>query len=450
MSSVILRRHLVPLGLLALYLSAVPASASATAVEAEAELPTVLTLDEAVGLLRERGIDILVAESAVASAEGDLRIAGAIPNPGLAGSIGKSYQLGGGGGVQPYGPPAFSVFLSDNNALAELITGKRGLRQDVARAALAASRGARKDVERTLVYQLRQQFLLALQAQRLLLVNRENQQGATQFLDLTDRRYRLGAISEADVARVRTAKLESDQAVDTAAQALLQAKAAVGFYLGQRGALPQFELKEGDYGHYALPSGLPDTSIETLLRRGFQNRPDLKAARAQLASVEAALTLARRQRVPDVGLTLGYSVQGFSSTAVQVTPPTFSLGLSTTVPVFYFAQGEVQKAAAAVNTQRLLTRKAEAQVTADVVSAYAGFSGSSQLVQRMETGGLLDSAKRARDLVLIQYQKGAASLLDFLTAQQTFNATRIEYQQDLTGYWNAVFQLEQAMALEIP
>ena len=77
MSSVILRRYLVPLGLLALYLSAAPASASATAVEAEAELPTVLTLDEAVGLLRERGIDILVAESAVASAEGDLRIAGA-------------------------------------------------------------------------------------------------------------------------------------------------------------------------------------------------------------------------------------------------------------------------------------------------------------------------------------------------------------------------------------
>jgi len=67
----------------------------------------------------------------------------------------------------------------------------------------------------------------------------------------------------------------------------------------------------------------------------------------------------------------------------------------------------------------------------------------------METGGLLASVKRARDLVSIQYQKGAASLLEFLDAQRTYIGTNVEYLQDLTIYWTAVFKLEQAVGTKL-
>jgi cobalt-zinc-cadmium efflux system outer membrane protein len=62
---------------------------------------------------------------------------------------------------------------------------------------------------------------------------------------------------------------------------------------------------------------------------------------------------------------------------------------------------------------------------------------------------LLERAKRARDLVSFQYQKGAASLLEFLDAQRTYIATNIEYLQDLTAYWTAVYKLEQAVGMEL-
>jgi cobalt-zinc-cadmium efflux system outer membrane protein len=61
-------------------------------------------------------------------------------------------------------------------------------------------------------------------------------------------------------------------------------------------------------------------------------------------------------------------------------------------------------------------------------------------------GRLLDRARRARELVELQYQKGAASLLEFLDAQRTYVTTKGEYIQELTAYWNAIFQIEAATA----
>ena len=51
-----------------------------------------------------------------------------------------------------------------------------------------------------------------------------------------------------------------------------------------------------------------------------------------------------------------------------------------------------------------------------------------------------------RDLVEIQYHKGAASLLDYLDAYRTYIATNVEYIQDLAAYWSAEHALESAVA----
>jgi outer membrane protein TolC len=62
---------------------------------------------------------------------------------------------------------------------------------------------------------------------------------------------------------------------------------------------------------------------------------------------------------------------------------------------------------------------------------------------------LLPQASRARDLVRLQYEKGATSLFEFLDAQRTYLATQNEFLQNLNDYWSAVFQLEQAAGVEL-
>ncbi len=58
-------------------------------------------------------------------------------------------------------------------------------------------------------------------------------------------------------------------------------------------------------------------------------------------------------------------------------------------------------------------------------------------------------ARRARDLIAFQYEKGAASLLEYIDAQRTYIANSIDYFNNLGGYWTARFQLEQAVGAEL-
>jgi cobalt-zinc-cadmium efflux system outer membrane protein len=342
--------------------------------------------------------------------------------------------------------PVLSASLSDQASLQSILFGKRGLRSDVARAALAAARMSRLDAERILISLVKQQFVQALVARAALQFTREVQDTSSHSFNLSETRYRAGAISEADLARVETAKLESDQAADIAAQNYRIAQVGLAFLLGIRSAIPDFELDEPGVLHYSLPASLSGMSREALLRDALERRSDLKALQFQKQRAESSIALAKRLRIPDIALSLSYTQQG-TMEGMAITPPTLMLGLSAPLPLLYQQQGEIKKAEADYRTQFLQYQRAKAQVVNDVETAHAAFVGSEQLVKRME-GRLLERAARAKDLVSFQYQKGSASLLEFLDAQRTYIATNIEYLQNLTAYWMAVFKLEQAVGME--
>jgi outer membrane protein, heavy metal efflux system len=429
------------------------AALAAPAVPEPTELPSVLRLEEARRLFRERGLDILIAEAAVNSAEGDVKLAGAIPNPALSASYGRSFTYGNcvdaqgsptSCGVLP--TPLYGIGLSDQGALFDSVTGKRGLRLRVAGSALAASRASRDDALRTVGAQVKQTFLQALIAKEALRFAREVAAASARTADLTRVRYESGAISEADLARIEVAKLEADQAADTAGQTYRDARVSLAFLLGVRGPIPDYDVEEPDLLHSAAPRALQDPTSDALLARARLRRSDLAAALRQRERAEAALALARRQRFPEITLSVNYTQEGSTNTAV--TPPTLTAGVSLPLPLFYRQQGEIQKAQADVETQALQAAKIDAQVVSDVETGLSDYRTSAQLARRME-GGLLERARRARDLVAVQYEKGAASLLDYLDARRTFIATSVEYLQDLALFWGAVFKLEQAVGEEM-
>jgi cobalt-zinc-cadmium efflux system outer membrane protein len=434
-----------------------PAESAAPLVPDPVSLPRVLHLAEALQIFRERGLDLLIADAAVQSAAADVRIAHALPNPALTLGYGKSFakRLGDPEADPPTSDswrfikdPVLSAGLSDQASITSIIFGKRGLRTNVAQAALGAARLTRVDAQRNLESQVKQQFLTTLIARDTLKFAREVQQASTHMLQLTQTRYNAGAISEADLARILTAKLESDQAVDITFQNYRVAQVGLAFLLGLRSTVPDFEVDEPALLHYAVPPSISNVSRETLLSNAFENRPDLRAVRFQQQRAEHSISLAKRMRIPDIALSLNYTQQG-TVEGQAITPPTVLFGISLPLPLFYQQQGEVQKAEADYRTQSLTYAKLQAQVTSDIESAHAAFVSSEQLVKRMETGGLLASAKRARELVSIQYQKGAASLLEFLDAQRTYIGINVEYLQDLTIYWTAVFKLEQAVGTKL-
>ena len=407
-------------------------------------LPATLTLDEAMRTFKTRGLDLLLADAQVTRAEGDVLAARAVANPNV--SVGA-------GAAIDYSPPAgcvgcqswtLTVQVSDNGALFDTLTGKRGLRASSARAALAAARLGRVDAERLVGAQVKQQYAQLVVAKASQDFSLEVQKAMTQSLDLNKLRYP-SVINEGDLARIEVQKLEADQSVDQAKLAVRQAQAGIAFLLGVRGTVPDFDV-ERTLLKFRIPASLQGASEASLVAIAVSTRADLRAWGYTRESAEHSLALARRQRFPDVGLFANYTQYGTGPDAVQ--PPTVTLGLSFNLPVFYQKQGEVRRAEADVATATVSREKALAQVVSDVAAAWATWVAARDQVQRMETL-ILDRAKRARDIVDLQFRGGTATLMDFLDAERTYIATNEEYLQDLASYWGALYALEQAVGAEL-
>ncbi len=465
-SSVSLRSVLVSALALAMVLLSSPARADGP-VPTSPEIPQTLSLDEAMHIFRAHGLELLIAEANIRYVEGSVKVAGASPNPVVTGSVGEATTysnsnfssqncLVNGASCNPW---IYNIGLSDSAAIEDTISGKKDLRLKVQRNALAAAKLSRVDAERTLSFQVEAAYVQVAQATLALQFAKEIADSNVTLLEKV--RIWLGAgksgITDADVARMETQKSESDQARDIAVQALRQARIGLAFLLGVRGEIPEFDVDTHvlDYG---VPTGLKDATEVGLLRSAFAHRPDLIAAGYNAYSAEAALDLVKRQKFPDVTLGVNYAWGGFGgvSTNGPVGPQVVTFSVSAPIPVFYNLAGETRQAEANVDLTSLQHGMATKQVVSDVDTAYAAFVATTNLVNRMERGEteakvrpILTSARVALDITRLQWERGAASLTDFLLALQAFISTKVEYYGDLANYWTAVYQLESAVGTSL-
>src|SRR5262249_3170183 len=159
-----------------------------------------------------------------------------------------------------------------------------------------------------------------------------------------------GDVSEADAARAETAKLEAEQAVDSANENLAQSKISLGFLMGERGGEPEFEV-QSQLPPCVAPRDYAAATEADLLERARAGRQDLAAVKAGVSSSELAVALAKRSRIPDIALGGNYTQEGTGNSAIQ--PPTALFALTMPIPVFYQGQGEIAHAQAALDAQRI-------------------------------------------------------------------------------------------------
>lgn len=413
------------------------------------ELPRSLSLADAESLFLSRGLDLLIAQYGAEGAEGDVRAAGAHPNPGL--DVGVAYTpplhrdviYSGISANVPNSLWGFSVGVTDNAAISDQLSGKRSLRIEAASKALAAARLNVDEVKRQGLGQLRLAYVAAVMASLDLADVKDSFQTYDEQLRLNQKRYDEGALGGLDLSRATQAQTEALQSMDQAESGRKQAMASLLFLLGARGGPLEVALTTPiDYaplGKLAARQG--QATLPWLLGQARANRADAKIAAANLEQTQVVVRQARRARVPDVALSLGYAEQcGSGSCSSQ---PAFSAGLQSNVPLFYQQQGEIQRAESNVKAAQRSVDKVDAQVLLDVTQAFAAYTAAKSQVERMESK-LLQQARVSRDLAQHLYQRGAASFIDFMDAQRAFVSSRLEYHQDLAGYWDAVYQLEQA------
>ncbi|WNG33833.1 TolC family protein [Archangium minus] len=413
-------RRVPPLLLSCLLLGATTAPAS-TSTHDSLALASLPDEDSLASLLWARSPEFATARARVASAQADLVRAGQLPNPELDLSW-NTLPVG------PTNPPGLDRLRDVPNyqvGLSQLIElGKRGPRQDSARAELAATALDVLADLRTRTYELLESAAEVATSEVRLAELETLVTDAARLTELQRARQRQGDTAGLDVDR---AVLEETQ---------LQGQLAEEHSRLSGSLLTCSRLA----GLACTPFGGRDAAATFLASRlsrapgpsSVQQRPDLRALEAQRQSAQAALTLARRRWLPDPTVRAGYVHDRFVESGNQKNA--FFVGLSFPLPLFERGQADALAASAQAEAAEQTRSQLSAQAEREEQSLTTQLQAVAARRDRVRNQTLpLASALVQRLEAAVK--AGGASLQDLLFARRTYGQLLMDAAElDLTAF----------------
>lgn len=315
----------------------------------------------------------------------------------------------------PNGPDFYSVGVS---RLFER-GNKREFRLENARSTTSLTSFQLDDQRRQTDLAIRQAFSRMLYAQGALNISRENLEGYQKTVDLMKVRLDAGDIDRTDFDRIelQLAGFQSDLA--NAELTLKQGSIALQTLLGIATPSDNFAIT----GSLAPPPEM--LTLDDLRNSALANRPDLKAAQAQIDTNVAAAKLAKANGTADPTIEGEYERSGDANT--------FGGNINIPLRIFDRNQGEKQRTAYELESSRLAYTAARNQVLSDVDSAWAGYQ-TAVAEDALYRNKYLAEAAHVRDNLEFSYRNGNSTLLDYLSALS-------DYRQVNLASLNAQLQL---------
>jgi outer membrane protein, heavy metal efflux system len=398
------------------------------------EIPSRLSLAEAVTLAIAYNPALQAARQQAAAAETDVAAARRRPNP--VASIGSEGFNGSPAGVGFFDKQELTVRVEQELELA----GRRALRSRAAAASSAGARALADDQGRQLRLDVRQAYFQLVLARLDAGLAAASLAEVDKVIDLNRARYRQGEVSGGELRRLEVERLKFS---DDALQAELASRNARALLLALLGAArldvpvePTDGLAPvpGAGGGPARPDGAPEAS--RLTAQALAARPDVAAARQEQARADAELGLQRAFRTPNLFVTGGYKRDVGSNGVVW----------GVTIPVPLFDRNAPGRARAQAERSLAGTRLRAQELVAslDVQRAVNLVDISRERLALLERD-YLSKAREARDSVLAAYRAGEGSLLDYLDAQRAYRDVQRTYNRALLDYRLSLFQLDAAV-----
>lgn len=307
---------------------------------------------------------------------------------------------------------------------------KRQARIRAARDQTAQTRSLVSDDERTLTFNVAQQFIAVLLAKSTLDFAHQNLSSFQQTVDLSESRYKSGAISEGDLLKIKLQLLQFQTDASSAELSLVQSLASLRELLGYDSVPAHYDVI-GQLTYEPLHGNKEDLQLLAL-----KQRPDYVAAEQGVALARSQLQLARADSKRDLTASAGYTRLANANNA--------SFIFNIEIPIFDRNQGEIARSRYAITQSQEAKAAAEETVMTDVETAYETVKTGQQVVQLYQSGYLKQS-KESRDISDYAYKRGAANLLDFLDAERSYRSTQLSYRQSLATYMLAMEQLREAV-----
>lgn len=389
---------------------------------------TLITLDQAIELALAHNHSLKASRTQIQQNQAQEITANLRPNP----SFGADTQF-----VPFFSPQDFSGENLDQTqqfdvGLSYLFERgrKRQHRLQAARDATAVTRAQVADAERTLAFNVGQQFVSVLLAESTLKFAEQDLQGFQQTVDISETQFKAGYIGEGDYLKIKLQLLQFQTDVSSARLAKVQALVGLRQFLGYDAVPADFDVI-GDLAYQPVHAKLEDLQVQAL-----RERPDFKAAQLGIKAAQSQIDLAKANGKVDVNGTYDFTHVSGENAA--------SIFASFDLPIFNRNQGEIARTKYALTQAQEQQQSASDTVLSDVQNAYEAVKSNDEVVQ-LYTSGYLKQAQDSRDISEYAYKRGAASLLDFLDAERSYRATQLAYRQALASYMTALEQLKEAL-----
>jgi outer membrane protein, heavy metal efflux system len=418
---------LIVLGVLGLFAPA-RAVGQAVAQTAPQNPPVRVTLDEAIDLALKHNHSLQAARTMILQNQAQEITANLRPNP----TLSADTQF-----LPFFTPSDWTAQYLANNAQFDLGLGylfergrKRQHRLQAAKDQTAVTTAQVGDNGRTLTFNVASQFIAVILAQANVELADTDLKSFQQTVDIGEERTKAGAMSEGDLLKIKLQLLQFQTDVSAAKLARLQALASLRQLLGYESVPENYEVV-GDLEYTAVKLGKDDLKALAL-----RQRPDVRAAQLGVTAAESQLSLAQANGKRDVNASMNYSHVGAANSV--------SIFGSIELPIFDRNQGEIARTRYAVGQSQELSSEQASLALTDVENSYESLRTNDQVVQLYQSGYLKES-EDSRDISQYAYERGAASLLDFLDAERSYRATQLAYRQALAGYMVSLEQLRQAV-----
>ena len=394
----------------------------------EAQTPALITLDQAIDLALVHSHSLKATRTLILQNQAQEITANLRPNP----TLNFDSQF-----VPIFNPSDFSATALNEIQQFDIGLGylferghKRQRRLQGAQDQTAVTRAQTTDAERTLTFNVAQQFIAVLLAESTLQFALQDLKSFQQTVDIGQAQYKSGYISEGDYLKIKLQLLQFQTDVSSARLARVQALVALRALLGYDAVPANYDVV-GDLSYVSVTA-----TLEGLQIRALQERPDFLANKLGVTAAQSQILLAKANGKQDVNGSLNYTHVAGINTA--------SFFVNFALPIFNRNQGEIARTRYALTQSQELEAAGSDTVLSDVSDAYEALLSNEEVVQ-LYASGYLKEAQDSRDISEYAYKRGAASLLDFLDAERSYRATQLAYRQALSSYMTALEQLKEAV-----
>ena len=189
-------------------------------------------------------------------------------------------------------------------------------------------------------------------------------------------------------------------------------------------------------------------TIAELTEIALMHRPDLKSAQQSVSLAESQARLVKRERLPEVEVSLGMSINSEVRNEIAPAPKYtgYTAGISLPLPFSNANKGNIKASQLSIQQSQLQAEALENQMVSEIMQALNNYH-MAQRNAKTYTEELIHDAEKILQGRIYAYQRGETSLIEVLAAQETYNDVRKNYAEALSQCMTAWIELQKVTGL---